>query len=1115
MTTLGRYRGMDVVLERLEAVRWRHFLVQVALAAAGIATVVLGGLFVLGVAGGYWPGQPPAALRWGLLLGASTAWAGAFVWFAVLPLRRRLNYTQTARLIEQRLGGLHNALTNALQLATDEMISSRPSEAPMAEDRDFRPLVQKAIEETVLWTGKAPLTAAVELRSLKRWCIAAAVAALALAAFGGFQGPRLARGLSAVFRPGAYVRHLGSVRLISLEPGDARLFAGQRLTIVARIDNPQRRRYRAWVEIAGAAAPRTMLASPDRTTYSCILGEVEQSFRYAVHIGDSKFPAAKPYYALTVVERVPVEGLDVTYTFPRYLKRRERTVVNAAGPIEAPMGTRAKVQVRLGSPVPGAVLEMRGGRRAPMRRGEDGRSFTGELRVLSEGGYRILLTDAAGRTLQQLPDVGGNDADAARAVEGYYPIRAVPDAPPKIAFIEPNRDVSVAPGGRLLTRLRAGDDYALAEVKFFLGREGEPARMVRRFAQAVGKSAATLEHVVEVGGEYRTGEVIVYYAVATDGRRLGRLGGPQTTESPRFKILVQDAAKVAAERARRYERLRARLLAILAAQEKQRVSTRIAAEKLAELSRVRAAGREIEQAQRAIRADILDVVERFPFEPEMVTIQQALAVLGNNEAALAVTQAQVLAGLDRMSSRPAACRALGATQEKIIRSLQTLLAILPSLANPESVKQAGSGDDLPPEVREKLSALQQDLERFIEQQRKVIRASERLVKKPVDAFTSEDQQLLRELQLAQDKWEKFLNEKFADFSKLAQQDFSNPVLLKELISVKTDVTMAKDALSKKAVEIATAIEDNGVENAATLTANIEKWLPDEPDRIKWDMEDPAGQTSIEQPELPKELEDLVGDLLEDEEDLFEEMDDITSKYAMSGDKGIGWDAMDGPISNMNAQGVTGNQLPNTSEISGRSGEGRQGKSLGEFVEDKAVGKGGRRTPTRLTPEPFQQGQVNDTSAEPAGGATGGGKLSGGGSEGLEGPLPPPLKRQLKRLAGKHAQLLNRAERIQAAFRVSDYSNYQFLQTITLMNRVQHDLANYRYRNALRQRDVLLSGLRRTRLLLAGKIDVTADATANMPKHVKDDIADAMKAKLPAAYRDVLKSYFQRLAEAGR
>ncbi len=1110
MTTLEQYRGMERVYARLDGVRRRHLLVQAAHAAAGIVTVVLVSLLVMAAAG-FWPGQPPVALRWALLIGGLAAWSGGVAWFAVLPVRRRLNHPQTARLIEERIADLKNAFINALQLSGD---TSQPSP----------PLVQSAIDETVRRTARQSLASAVSLRGLRRWSIAAAVAAAGLVLLALLGGPWLSRGLSAVFDPTGYVREVGSVRLISLEPGDTTMFAGEPLTIVARIENPRREKYEARmvrvpVDRTGRAAGKpsevAVIPSPDRATYSVPVGKVSQSFDYALWIGDSKFPADRPFYRITVLQRVQVEGLDLEYRYPPYTGLATNPVVNAAGPVEAPIGTVVHAALRLSAPVPQVRLELRSGGQSVMQPDTDRKTFRGALKVSTDDAYRILLTDSAGRRLQQLPDVSGGMV-LPDTMHGYYPIRAMPDNPPKIQFLEPNRDVSVSPGGKLHTRLRAWDDYPLSGVRFFLAREGEPGRLARDFEEARGRrEPVELAHTIEIGGQHREGDVLVYYAAVTDARNLSGLGGPQTTESARFKIFVQDAAKVAAERARRYDQLRARLMAILRKQEAQRVNTEIAAKGDGDLLSVRATGRKIEAGQKDIRLDMLDVVDHFPFEPEMITVQQALAVLGNKEALTAVVQARVLAGLDAMGGRSEACRALAGTQDKIIESLQTLLAILPSLANPEAARKTARGEDIPPEAQEKLAALRQALEKYIDEQRKIIEASQRLTKRPVDSFTKEQEELLKELELAQDKWEKFLNEKFTDFSKMAQQDFSNPAMLKELISVKTDVTMAKDALKKKAIEIATAIEDNGIENAKTLTANIEKWLPDEPDRIKWQMEDPDGQMNVEQPELPKELEDLVGDLLEEEEDLFEEMDDVTGKYAMSGDKGIGWDTMDGPISNMNAQGVTGNQLPNTSEISGRSGEGRQGKAVGEFVEDKAVGKGGRRTPTRLTPEPFQQGQVNDTSKEPAGGATGGGKLAGAGSEGLEGPLPPELQKQLKRLAGRQAQLRNKAERMQAAFKVTDYSNYEFLKAILLMNRVQTELEHYRYTNALRQKDVTLKTLRRTQLMLAGKIDVTADATASMPKYIRDEIADTMKADLPAAYREALKRYFTRLAGTGQ
>jgi hypothetical protein len=720
--------------------------------------------------------------------------------------------------------------------------------------------------------------------------------------------------------------------------------------------------------------------------------------------------------------------------------------------------------------------------------------------------------------IQQLPDVadvggasGGYSAAAPNQAEGFFRIRALEDAPPNVEFLTPNRDVEAAPGGAVPMRIRVWDKYGLTSAGLLAGREGTEPETIKSFDPA-GRQVGQYEYDFKVDKPYRTGDVIVYRAAAADNRNSPGVGGPQTAWSPSFKIIVRDAANLAADKAKRQQELLARLAEILKLQERCRLDTELCLRQYAALEAIAAGATRVRAGQARIRDGLSEVAEKFQFDTETVLVQRVVAVLARNEAPRAVEQAAALAAIAALEARGPLGAPLARTQDDIIRSLQALLAILPSLSARSGEQQTNSAN-APPDMPEKLRELKDKLEEFIAAERKVIQASGDLVGKPVDGFSPQDRGLLKELTAVQDQWEKFLEEGLGDFSKLPQQDFSTAVMLEELASVKSDVTMAKGALEAQAVTVATAFEDNGVENAKTLTANIEKWLPEEPDRKKWEMEDPAaGGTNIEQAELPSKLEDLVGDLLEEEEDIFQEMQDLTAKYATSLDLGAGWDAMDGPISNMNAQGVTGNQLPNDSELAGRSGEGRQGKSSGEYVEDQAVGKGGRRTPTRLTPEPYQEGRVKDLSLEPPGGATGGGKISGAGAEGLEGPVPPPLAEEMGRLAGRQAVIVGKARRFGGAFQPGDYAGFRFQEAVTLMSRVANDLGSFRYRNVLRARSVALGAIQRTATLLGTGIDVSDDGSAGMPKNVRENVTDAMSGNLPAEFRDALEHYYRRLSE---
>lgn len=208
--------------------------------------------------------------------------------------------------------------------------------------------------------------------------------------------------------------------------------------------------------------------------------------------------------------------------------------------------------------------------------------------------------------------------------------------------------------------------------------------------------------------------------------------------------------------------------------------------------------------------------------------------------------------------------------------------------------------------------------------------------------------------------------------------------------------------------------------------------------------------------------------------------------------------------------MTGNRLPNTSEIAGRSGEGRSGKSSGEMVGDEAVGKGGRKTETRLTPDPFMKGQIKDHSKDPTGGASGGGKESGVGGEGLQGPVPNRPQRQMERLAQKQADLRNKAEAVDLQFKVMNYHHNDLKKLIEQMTAVENDLKAGRYQNALRRRQVLVDGLGQVKTYVKGEFSVRQDSTKNLPADIQKEILGSMQEPQPAGWEGLNRQYFERL-----
>jgi hypothetical protein len=745
---------------------------------------------------------------------------------------------------------------------------------------------------------------------------------------------------------------------------------------------------------------------------------------------------------------------------------------------------------------------------------DDGRAFEATVRLDNPGSFTLHPVTAAGHT---------DDSPRTNS------IKVAPDAPPTVEIVEPrpSATTALAAGSKLDIVLRASDDHGLGlarvEVRSAPADQPSAEPAIETVATwdhfASDGTAAQLHHALTLDpAKYPPGQALALRAVVADRRQVDRPGltlTPQEAATDWVAISTVDPKQKAAESLARLEDLRSAIARILQQQTQARVAT-VGVTKETTPDAAHKAAESVRTQQVAIQKATRDLADTAaPTDVEADTLmRRTLGKLAADDLIHAVEQAEALAQVSDVGKLSDPATVLTTTQDQVLTVLRALLNELRK-ENADLLTEMGKRPDttLPPDVQDRLKALQDKLDEFLKQQKKIIEASEALAKKPVDDFTEDDKKALEALAAAEDDWAKFMKDTHSDLSKLPEQDFSNPSLLQELVQVETELKMAKDALTKKTADIAVPLEQLGAEMAKEMTTNIEKWLTDTPDRERWSQEEPLTDEMKEAPmaELPQELEDIVGELMEEEEDLFDEMEDVTSSWADSLDKGAGWDAMDGPISNMSARGVTGNRLPNSSEIGGRGGEGRSGKSSGEFVGDTAEGKGGRKTPTRLTPDAFVKGDIKDTSKDPTGGATGGGKSSGYGGEGLQGPLSNRPDNPLARLANRQAELRNKAEAVDLKFQVLRFHHTDLKSLIGQMAAVEQDLNAGLYRNALRRRDVMLDNLGQVKQYLSGEFVVRKDASANLPTEIQKEILGSMSEPSPPGWDDLNRRYFDRLS----
>ena len=305
--------------------------------------------------------------------------------------------------------------------------------------------------------------------------------------------------------------------------------------------------------------------------------------------------------------------------------------------------------------------------------------------------------------------------------------------------------------------------------------------------------------------------------------------------------------------------------------------------------------------------------------------------------------------------------------------------------------------------------------------------------------------------------------------------------------------------------------ESGVKEMGERLGDLEMWLPDKPDQIRWKQEsydrDEMGEIPLG--DLPDELEDIVGDLAEQAESLYEDAQDSASNVGLP-DMTMGWDIADGPMPSWAAKGKSGNQKPNTNEQIGRSGSGRQGMSSGEVVGDTLKALEGSDVKTRRTDDPFQAGELQEEDPNFMDvKATGGGKQAGiTYTEGMTGNAPARNEMKYRKLRREQQILQNNVQSVFSKAKLLRLPTGELDRALLELDAAARRLEEGDLSGFVRSQQRVVRNLKQTHGQLTGKLIVQGPGTALTDPQA----AGATAEPIPRQYESAVADYMRLIAQ---
>ena len=451
--------------------RWMAARAMRAVArASSVAALALA--LVLGVDRLFAPSDLVMAVLAACAAGAAAAFSVRTLW----PLWRGPADGRVARYVEERCSELQDRLASAIDLG----------ETPSS-------FGGRVLDDAARLARGVDPDRVIAARTVRRGVAAGVGATAALAALllvGADAVGRIARGAW------LYAAPFGAT--LTVEPGEARLAAGEILEVRARLsDTPGafgRSAPRVHV-IDGAGARMALDMQPRGDGYAATLPPAARSFTYRVTAARLE----SELYAVTVLHAPRVERIDVAYAYPAFTGLAPR-VEAGGGDVFAPDGTVVTLTVHADKPVREGSLRLAAGGVVPLR-SEGPAALSASFEVTRDDAYRVVLQDADG-----LSNRG--------AVE--YVIRALTDAAPLVEVRRPGGDREITPLEEVVIEAVAEDDFALARFDLVYAVAGGAERIVDLLGAGPAARGTGAHTLYAEDLDVSPGDVVSYYLRAGD-----------------------------------------------------------------------------------------------------------------------------------------------------------------------------------------------------------------------------------------------------------------------------------------------------------------------------------------------------------------------------------------------------------------------------------------------------------------------------------------------------------------------------------------------------------------------------------------------------------------------